>query len=291
MSNIGAASLAALLSPARAEASRRNGAKSRGPKTPEGKARSSQNALRHGLGAQKYLVLPEEDAAAFNALEAALLAELAPEGALQSVLARRIVSAAWRLERAERLEVELFAKHGVPILGYAGPGMALIRDGNGPRSFDTLLRYRGGTLAEFWRALRTLKALQAEQAAARPEPSIVPAPRLSEPHEVPIEPESCGKPRDCAPRQAASGQAPPPAVITPAVIPCDQESAPTKLPDEPESRGKRDNSGRPSGRATPRRGDPSPAEPAPLPIERAPGGSPSLLAGTALVPPGRRKSA
>jgi hypothetical protein len=44
-------------------------------------------------------------------------------------------------------------------------GLALIRDGNGARSFDTLLRYRGGTLAELWRALRTLKALQAERAA------------------------------------------------------------------------------------------------------------------------------
>ena len=91
------------LAAARAAASRRNGAKSRGPKTPEGKARSAQNALRHGLRAQKFVVVGGEDPREFAALEAALLEELAPEGALQSVLAGRIARAAWRLERAERL--------------------------------------------------------------------------------------------------------------------------------------------------------------------------------------------
>jgi hypothetical protein len=50
---------------ARAEASRRNGAKSCGPKTPKGKARSAQNALKHGFRAQKHVVLPDEDGAAF----------------------------------------------------------------------------------------------------------------------------------------------------------------------------------------------------------------------------------
>jgi hypothetical protein len=162
MSSTGAAHRAAVpVSSARAEASRKNGAKSRGPTTPEGKARSAQNALKHGLRADKHIVLAHEDAAEFTALEAAMLDELAPAGALQTVLARRVAIAAWRLARADRLEAELFAERS---WGDASPGLALIRDGNGTRSFETLLRYRGAAMAEFWRALKTLKALQAEQA-------------------------------------------------------------------------------------------------------------------------------
>jgi hypothetical protein len=108
------------------------------------------------------VVLGGEDFDEFDALEAALTAELAPQGALQAVLVRRIVAATWRLERAERLEAEVFAQN---ISGTTSFGLAMIRDCNGARAFDTLLRYRGGTLAELWRSLRTLKALQAEAAA------------------------------------------------------------------------------------------------------------------------------
>jgi hypothetical protein len=111
MSRIAAAPCAAVsVSNARAEASRKNGAKSRGPKTLEGKARSAQNALKHGLRAEKYVVLPEEDADEFGELEAALIEELAPVGVLQTVLARRVAVAAWRLARADRIETELFAE-------------------------------------------------------------------------------------------------------------------------------------------------------------------------------------
>ena len=74
-----------------------NGARSRGPRTAAGKARSAKNALKHGLCAHRFLVLPEEDAREFQPLETALLAELAPVGTLQGVLAQRVVSAAWWL--------------------------------------------------------------------------------------------------------------------------------------------------------------------------------------------------
>jgi hypothetical protein len=144
------ASLAALLSPARAEASRRNGAKSKGPRTAEGKARSAQNALKHGLCAQKFVV-GDEDPREFAALEAAMTAELAPAGAVQGLLAGRIVRAAWRLQRADQIEGELFAHQMEGPFGDGDLGLALIRDGNGARAFDTLLRYRASAQAELLR--------------------------------------------------------------------------------------------------------------------------------------------
>ncbi|HEX6111489.1 MAG TPA: hypothetical protein VFZ10_04220, partial [Geminicoccaceae bacterium] len=108
-----------------------------------------------------------------------------------TLLARRVAVAAWRLERADRLEAEV-----LEFRGYEGanPGLALIRDGNSTRSFETLMRYRSAAMAEFWRALRTLKALQAEEHAAGaevaempPRQPRVPVPLASNP--APNEPE------------------------------------------------------------------------------------------------------
>ncbi|MGI9491863.1 MAG: hypothetical protein ACR2QF_05610 [Geminicoccaceae bacterium] len=50
----------------RAEASRRNGAKSKGPMTTDGKARASKNALKHGLRAASTVLLDGEEEADFE---------------------------------------------------------------------------------------------------------------------------------------------------------------------------------------------------------------------------------
>lgn len=92
----------------KADISRRNAALSTGPRTPEGKAASSMNALKHGLTAET-LVLPSENPENFLAFAEDLLAALVPVGALEEILAERVIMNAWRLRRALRAEVEVYA--------------------------------------------------------------------------------------------------------------------------------------------------------------------------------------
>ena len=93
------------------DANRENALKSTGPRTEAGKAASSANALSHGLTAASTVVLPEEDTDAFERLREGVIADLDPAGALQEALAQRIAVLLWRLDRAARLEAELFV-HG-----------------------------------------------------------------------------------------------------------------------------------------------------------------------------------
>ena len=95
-------------SPAQIEAARRNGARSRGPVTAEGKARSSRNALKHGLAALHHFVLEDEAPSELEELTARLMAECGPETEIEARLVKRMAIAFWKSERAERIEVALF---------------------------------------------------------------------------------------------------------------------------------------------------------------------------------------
>jgi hypothetical protein len=84
-------------------ANRANTQLSTGPRTPDGKARSSRNALKHGLLSGQIL-LSHENADELDALRENLCADLRPVGALEELLVERIVSSAWSLRRAVRAE-------------------------------------------------------------------------------------------------------------------------------------------------------------------------------------------
>lgn len=92
-----------LRSPAQSEASRRNGALSRGPATPEGKANSSRNSLRHGMLA-KSVILTGESATAFQEIVEALDQIFQPRDAYESTLIDHMALAKWRLMRLVGME-------------------------------------------------------------------------------------------------------------------------------------------------------------------------------------------
>jgi hypothetical protein len=96
-----------MASEAQVLANRSNAQKSTGPRTPEGKATVSQNAVKHGLLAAQ-AVIKGEDPGEFEFYRDQMLGELAPVGQMESVLAERVVSLSWRLQRAERLQSAAF---------------------------------------------------------------------------------------------------------------------------------------------------------------------------------------
>jgi hypothetical protein len=88
---------------AQTKANKQNAQKSTGPRTAEGKAVASKNAVKHGLFAAE-AVVKGEDPAEYEAYHDKFLAEWAPVGMVESIMAERVISLAWRLRRAERMQ-------------------------------------------------------------------------------------------------------------------------------------------------------------------------------------------
>ena len=79
-------------------ANRRNAQKSTGPRTPKGKTIVSQNAVKHGLLARQNVISTEKKAD-FDIYQNRIFSELAPESPMESILAERVVTLSWRLNR------------------------------------------------------------------------------------------------------------------------------------------------------------------------------------------------
>jgi hypothetical protein len=163
---------------AQVRANRANARKSTGPRTPEGKAIVSQNAVRHGLRALKVLVT-EEERAQFAVYRDRMLGDLAPVGPAEGELAERVVALAWQLRRAERVQNEAFATlyeeyaagardTSLAPVGASGPsphepadqnalGRMLVADFSGARVLERLLDYELRIEGRLYRAMGELR--------------------------------------------------------------------------------------------------------------------------------------
>jgi len=92
-------------------ANRLNALKSTGPRSADGKVRSRQNAVRHGLTAET-VISALEHAADYQALEANIVADYRPRSATEHELVVRLASLLWRLRRSTSIETGLFQIQG-----------------------------------------------------------------------------------------------------------------------------------------------------------------------------------
>src|SRR6184192_2774333 len=89
----------------RSDTARANGAKSRGPKSPETKSKSSQNALKHGFTARHILLLDCEDPAQLEVMQEEFGAIHQPGTPAEQDLVDEMITNRWRIRRIRTAEV------------------------------------------------------------------------------------------------------------------------------------------------------------------------------------------
>jgi hypothetical protein len=164
------------------QANRRNALQSTGPRTPEGKAISSQNALKSGIDAQSHIIRGE-DPASLADLTAQYLHDHHPQSAAERALIDILIDAEWTLRRLRKGEAQLWETQFAAIEQTHNrfhPGSPLPENHllgqafkNINETFARLERRRDSLQRAYHRALQDLRQLQ----DGRPQPSDPPDPQ------------------------------------------------------------------------------------------------------------------
>jgi len=142
-----------MASAAHITANRLNAQHSTGPRTAEGKARSSANGLKTGYCA-KTLHVPDHLRAEFEAYRRDLIADTHPEGAIENEYFNRLMLHGWNLVRIRLSETQL-------SLDAAEAG----RNPAADPELCLLTRYRRELEHAYDRAVKALRELQTQRAA------------------------------------------------------------------------------------------------------------------------------
>jgi hypothetical protein len=183
-------------SPSRLEAARANGAKSRGPRTAEGKQIASQNAVTHGLSART-VVLQNESAEDYQTELRASLGHFRPQGKPETDLVDQLAAAHWRLVRYAGVESGLLDQKMDDQAGWIEDKYEEISERDRlaiafealsglNSSLGLLNRYQARLHREYQRLLKALIELQAGRHARQPKLPNEPKPVTEKP--APAEP-------------------------------------------------------------------------------------------------------
>ena len=157
----------------KAESARINGAKSKGPKTPEGKQRSRLNAIRHGLAAQT-VCLSSETRPHFELMVEAYTERFQPADDVEEDLVEQMVVAKWRQRRCWAMEtaaLDLEVDRNRPAVdrefkvidSMTRQTIAFMNLAEKGEFLKVLGRYEASARRAYHRALKDLRDLQAER--------------------------------------------------------------------------------------------------------------------------------
>ena len=169
----------------RIDASRANGAKSRGPVTTAGKRISSRNRIRHGI-LSRTVVLEGEDSRVFQHLLSELHAEFDPHGPVETALMEKMAVAHWRemriwgLEKASLdHEIRQHASESADPPTQAAIAFRALSDES--RASELLNRYEARYDRQFARSLARLLDLQARRKTQNTFLPFEPSPKIEHP--------------------------------------------------------------------------------------------------------------
>src|SRR5215207_3795416 len=169
------------------EASKTNGAKSNGPVTPEGKAKSAQNGMRHNLSGGHVVLLSNEDPKVFIEHSCSFIDRYAPADYVERDLVNQMIAASWRLARISAIECSLTEiemdvqseKHDREFSyldAHARQTLSMFGNVDKDTVGRMLQRYQSAAGRAYSRAFRMLKELQGDRfgrlPAAQPLPSF-----------------------------------------------------------------------------------------------------------------------
>lgn len=151
-----------MATPAQVTANRLNADHSTGPRTPDGKARASRNAVRHGL-ASSLTNMPEGVAADFKEILEDYTTEFSPNGQHETFLVEQLAFARLRMIRIQRLELRHIGRcFDVAATSEQNEADAAILRELHDRGADilaTLHRYAAAAERSYYRAHRELLAI------------------------------------------------------------------------------------------------------------------------------------
>jgi hypothetical protein len=151
----------------KSESSRINGAKSHGPATLAGLAKSSRNAVKHGGAATRGILLKSEDPEAFEQLHATCLATYAPDGPAETALVDDMAAARWRMLRLDQVEAGLLDAEMTRQQSDVSAAFGALADES--KGLALAGRYQSRQHRIYDRAYKTLRELQKIRLSREPE--------------------------------------------------------------------------------------------------------------------------